>query len=232
MSFAPLESVPARGVILTDQPCSMMRATPRPSCRLAGDPGGSSSRATITAFAYLVLKRKLVSEKTKQLRDADGGDLVILGRKIARWVADHEDELRQYDSTVSPLDVDNDRAKDVWDPLLAIADTAGGEWPKRARAAGKALVAAAEEEDIKIVLLGDIRAIFRTAFPPEHAQHNETPENDEARSSGRYGPRMTSKELVGELLKLEACRPATSRRRWPPCSARMPLACRPRPSHG
>jgi putative DNA primase/helicase len=151
----------------------------------------------------LVLKRKLVSEKTKQLRDADGADLVVLGRKVARWVADHENELRQYDSTVSPLDVDNDRAKDVWDPLLAIADTVGGEWPKRARAAGKALVAAAEEEDLKIMLLGDIRAIFRAAFPPDDPKHQEAPENDEARSSGRYGPRMTSKELVGELLKLE-----------------------------
>src|SRR5438093_758379 len=29
----------------------------------------------------------------------------------------------------------NDRAADIWEPLLALADLAGGEWPKRAQEA-------------------------------------------------------------------------------------------------
>ena len=86
----------------------------------------------------IALKRKLSTEKVKPLRAKDGGDLVVLARKIARFVADNETQLRTHDPAA--LDVDNDRAKDVWEPLLAIAETAGGEWPERARAAGKALV--------------------------------------------------------------------------------------------
>ena len=36
-----------------------------------------------------------------------------------------------------------DRDADVWEPLLAVADAAGGEWPERARVAAVALVALA-----------------------------------------------------------------------------------------
>ena len=65
------------------------------------------------------------------------------------------------------LDVDNDRAKDVWEPLLAIAETAGGEWPDRARKAAKELSGETEEEEdeFKVRLLGDIRGLFLDAFP-------------------------------------------------------------------
>ena len=34
-----------------------------------------------------------------------------------------------------------DRDADVWEPLLAVADAAGGTWPSRARVAAVALVA-------------------------------------------------------------------------------------------
>jgi hypothetical protein len=38
-----------------------------------------------------------------------------------------------------------DRDADVWEPLLAVADLIGGEWPQRARAAAVALVAQSKE---------------------------------------------------------------------------------------
>ena len=37
-----------------------------------------------------------------------------------------------------------DRDADIWEPLLAIADSVGGEWPKRARVAAVSLVSAAK----------------------------------------------------------------------------------------
>ena len=40
-----------------------------------------------------------------------------------------------------------DRAMDVWEPLIAIADLAGGEWPQFARAAAVELSAAGASED-------------------------------------------------------------------------------------
>ena len=61
----------------------------------------------------------------------------------------------------------------MWEPLLAIADVAGGDWPRRAREAGRALVRAAEEDDddLKLKLLSDIRELFLTEFPDGYPEH-------------------------------------------------------------
>jgi hypothetical protein len=58
-----------------------------------------------------------------------------------------------------------DRNADVWEPLLAIADAAGGDWPERARVAAVALVADAGEAQISlgVRLLTDLYAIFGEA---------------------------------------------------------------------
>ena len=55
-----------------------------------------------------------------------------------------------------------DRAADVWEPLLAIADAAGGDWPERARDAAVALNNARAERDpsLGVQLLADCRRIF------------------------------------------------------------------------
>lgn len=39
----------------------------------------------------------------------------------------------------------NDRAADIWEPLLALADPAGGEWPELAKQAALGLSASAQE---------------------------------------------------------------------------------------
>jgi hypothetical protein len=56
-----------------------------------------------------------------------------------------------------------DRAADVWESLFMIADSAGGDWPRRARVAAVALVADSREGkavSLGIRLLGDIRQIW------------------------------------------------------------------------
>ncbi|MGE3811687.1 MAG: DUF3631 domain-containing protein [Candidatus Nanopelagicales bacterium] len=62
-----------------------------------------------------------------------------------------------------------DRAADCWEPLLAIADQAGGEWPGRARVAAVALVADGRGggETLGIRLLADVRRAF-DLFGVEH----------------------------------------------------------------
>ena len=58
----------------------------------------------------------------------------------------------------------NDRAADSWEPLLAIADAAGGRWPVRARLA--AIGISSEEDDqasVGIRLLTDVREVFEGA---------------------------------------------------------------------
>jgi len=55
-----------------------------------------------------------------------------------------------------------DRAADIWEPLLAIADLAGADWPERARAAATAIVSnrVAEDQSLGVRLLADIKAVF------------------------------------------------------------------------
>ncbi|MFJ4328263.1 DUF3631 domain-containing protein [Streptomyces tricolor] len=53
-----------------------------------------------------------------------------------------------------------DRPADVWEPLLAVADAAGGDWPERARAACVTLVTASKANDkgsLGVRLLTDLR---------------------------------------------------------------------------
>lgn len=59
-----------------------------------------------------------------------------------------------------------DRDADVWEPLIAIADAAGGEWPTRAREAAEAIVAEAQRDDtasLGIRLLRDLKVVFGPA---------------------------------------------------------------------
>ena len=60
-----------------------------------------------------------------------------------------------------PLEI-QDRDADVWEPLIAIADAAGRDWPTRARAAAVELVRAGKERDasIDVRLLADLRTVF------------------------------------------------------------------------
>lgn len=53
----------------------------------------------------------------------------------------------------------NDRDADVWEPLLAVADAAGGHWPERARVTAVTLSKVATPS-IGILLLTDLRLVF------------------------------------------------------------------------
>ena len=55
-----------------------------------------------------------------------------------------------------------DRNADIWEPLLAIADAAGGHWPERAREAAVAIVKGTQASvgGFGLQLLADLRSIF------------------------------------------------------------------------
>ncbi|MGW8360651.1 DUF3631 domain-containing protein [Streptomyces wedmorensis] len=64
-----------------------------------------------------------------------------------------------------------DRAADTWEPLIAIADLAGGPWPEAARAACLAMANHEAEQDqdhsaLNIRLLADIRRAFASEGNP------------------------------------------------------------------
>jgi len=58
-----------------------------------------------------------------------------------------------------------DRDADLWEPLLSIADAAGGGWPDKARSAAVELVAASKESppSLGVRLLSDLKKVFSGA---------------------------------------------------------------------
>lgn len=63
----------------------------------------------------------------------------MLAQQAARWTRDNAGKLAKADPPA--LDNLDDRAHDNWRALLAIADAAGGQWPKKAHDAAEKLVA-------------------------------------------------------------------------------------------
>jgi hypothetical protein len=80
--------------------------------------------------------------------------------RLAAWAYDAFETIRLA-IPLMPEGV-NDRPADVWEPLLAVADAVGGDWPERARAACVALVAESREKSasLGVRLLADLRRVF------------------------------------------------------------------------
>jgi hypothetical protein len=108
----------------------------------------------------------------------------------------------------------NDRAADSWEPLLALADFAGIDWPERARLASLAL-SGEEQDDLStgMRLLADIRDAF------DELQRDHLPtatlldwlhELDEAPWGEWYGKPLSSRGLA-RLLDSYRVRPLNRR---------------------
>lgn len=107
----------------------------------------------------LELRRKLPHEQVQRLRHAESGLFDDLTAKLARFAQDYRESLR----TARPElpQALNDRAQDNWEPLLAIAEVAGGSWPERARQAALRLSGGdANGATVGNELLADIQEVF------------------------------------------------------------------------
>jgi len=94
-------------------------------------------------------------------------------RKSPAFLTPIHDELDVWASGAIPVLMDaepdlpkelSDRAADVWEPLLAIADLAGGDWPDRARAAARILSAGEHGNRLSlgVMALRDIKFVFES----------------------------------------------------------------------
>lgn len=107
------------------------------------------------------MRRRAPGELVERLRmDRLAAEVEPLRRRATRWAKDHLEELRAADPEMP--EALHDREQDNWRPLVAIADAAGGEWPKRGRRAALLLSGAAdvEDESIGVLLLADLREVF------------------------------------------------------------------------
>ncbi|MDP2948181.1 MAG: DUF3631 domain-containing protein [Chloroflexota bacterium] len=107
------------------------------------------------------LKRRAPTERVERfrLRDAQAQAAPIRER-LERWANIAVAKLADARPTIP--DELSDRQADVWEPLLAIADLAGGQWPARAREAALVLSASVVENGYSfgVRLLHDIREVL------------------------------------------------------------------------
>ena len=107
----------------------------------------------------LRLRRKLPGESVRNLRHSDPADWGQLRSQIARWADDNRERIRSYRPTL--IEGIHDRANDAWEPLLSIAEVAGGEWPDRARSTALTLHGVHDHgRSVGAELLADIREAF------------------------------------------------------------------------
>lgn len=132
---------------------------------LAGIDSGHRIPDTIRDRSVTIhMQRKTGAEPVERFRHRDAdAEAEPIREGFERWAEGAVDRLLTADPHLPPeLD---DRAAEGWEPLLAIADQAGGDWPRRAREAAVALSGEEDRDETTIgtLLLGAIRDAFGDA---------------------------------------------------------------------
>jgi hypothetical protein len=124
---------------------------------------------TILSRSVIIrMRRRSAAEQVKPFRrrveEPEGNRLRA---RLETWTASVRDQLIGVWPAM-PAGI-ADRDADVWEPLLAIADAAGGPWPEMARVAAVTLVTQSKESSpsLGVRLLSDLRDVFgdRKALP-------------------------------------------------------------------
>ena len=122
--------------------------------------GHNLPRTTRTRCIELRMRPKLKTEKVEQFNQLDDAEFAVLRRKLARFAADNAAALKDA-KPILPSDLINRDAANWW-LLLAIAELAGGEWPKRAREAAERLTRRGRRPSDGVQLLAAFKDIFAT----------------------------------------------------------------------
>jgi hypothetical protein len=141
-----------------------------PTFAMAALAGIGAMPDTIEDRAVVIkMRRRAPGETVAPFRHRrDRPALTSVAARLARWLGKHLAELERATPSM-PLE---DRAADTWEPLIAVADLAGGTWPDLVRDAAVALAADHDSEartSDGIRLLADIRAAFAALGNPEAA---------------------------------------------------------------
>jgi hypothetical protein len=139
--------------------------------------------ATITTRAITIhMRRRAPDEPIEAFRERDvERQAQPLRHELSAWAETVSDELANAMPTMPDGVVD--RAAEIWEPLLATAEQAGGHWPATARAACEYFVkhTSTTETSLGVRLLADLHELF----------------------TSRGVDRMTSAEIVATLTDLD-----------------------------
>lgn len=146
--------------------------------------------------------RKRKGEEKVKLRRADISVFNELQQHIQQWSTEHLAELAKAEPEM-PNGL-SDRKEDCWEPLLAIADVYGGEYPELARKAALAIAGTEHSEShINEQLLLAIKSVFekqKVVRLPSAELLEHLLEDDEAPwLSFDKGKSMTIRQLAQQL---------------------------------
>jgi len=122
---------------------------------------GSLPDTILTRSVIVRMRRRSPDEKVEPYRQrVNGPEGERIRDRLARWAQSVEIEFPELPDGI------HDRDADVWEPLVAVGDAVGEEWPDLIRAAAVALVAESKEGggvSLGVRLLHDLRVIFGSA---------------------------------------------------------------------
>ncbi|GAA4138359.1 hypothetical protein GCM10022285_35370 [Streptomyces tunisiensis] len=145
------------------------KPTPFPTFAMAAIAGiGDLPDTVMDRAVVLRMQKRKPGEKVTPFRSRYSvPELNALRDRLTAWLG----PLRGQAARIVPQMPVEDRAADTWEPLVIIADLAGGQWPAQARAACLAMTrheaAQDEQSSLKTRLLRDIHRIFAQADNPE-----------------------------------------------------------------
>jgi hypothetical protein len=112
------------------------------------------------------MRRRAPDEHVEPFRPRiHGPEGEALRERLSAWASAVEEQIsKALPNTIMPDGI-QDRAADVWESLIAVADAAGGDWPARARVAAVTLVTLLRETPptLGVRLLADLRQVFGDA---------------------------------------------------------------------
>jgi len=191
---------------------------------------GTPPATVLDRSVTLTLQRRKPDEHVERLPRDLFERMASTRRCAMRWAQDHADKIGDAEPIVPA--VGNDRAEDNWRTLLAVADTLGGAWPKRARDAMWCLETgeasrAGDESDLHTELLRDVTAILASRpdmkVLPSSLLVSRLNELDErpwptiskigkeldarrlAQMLGKFGLRSGTRRIGGDTLKGYSC---------------------------
>jgi hypothetical protein len=117
---------------------------------------------TITTRAITVhMRRKRHTDKAEEFRERIvQRDAEPLRDALSEWIGSVAEAVGEAEPEMPP-GVAN-RSREIWEPLLAIADAAGGHWPDTARKACAHFVHESDQQPVTtgVRLLADLRTVF------------------------------------------------------------------------
>lgn len=160
---------------------------------------------TVADRAVVVhMKKRKRTERVESWRErVNASEATALGERLEHWMSGADLQFPSH----MPVE---DRAADVWEALVMVAESAGGHWPQRARIAATTAMSTDEKASTGVQLLGDLRTVFgsnekltteyvlRGLFDPPEAQWQYFHHNGEA---------LNARDL-SKLLRPYGIRPA------------------------